>query len=59
MEDSVQNARSERDFWSRPEDQQRLVADFVHVPLARSIVIPDPAHFVHLDRAEHGRAEFL
>lgn len=50
---------SELDFWSRPEDRQSLLADLIHAPLVRSAVIANATHFVHLDRAEHGRAAFL
>lgn len=47
--------RSERDFWSRPEDQQLLMDDLVHSQRRRSITIPGATHFVHLDRPERGR----
>lgn len=50
---------SERDFWSRPADRKRLLADLVHARLVRSAEVPNATHFVHLDRAEHGRAEFI
>jgi pimeloyl-ACP methyl ester carboxylesterase len=50
---------SGRDFWSRPEDRQRLVADLVHAARVRTVVIPNATHFVHLDRPEHGQREFL
>lgn len=46
---------SERDFWSRPADRDKLKADLVHAPVVRVVVIPNATHFVHLDRAEHGR----
>jgi pimeloyl-ACP methyl ester carboxylesterase len=46
---------SERDFWSRPEDRQNLVADLVHAAKVRSVVIPGATHFVHLDRGDRGR----
>lgn len=51
--------RSERDFWSRPEDLDLLREHLVHAPLVRTEVIPDATHYVHLDRAEAGRARFL
>lgn len=50
---------SERDFWSRPEDRQNLVADLVHSPKVQAVVIPGATHFVHLDRADRGRAMLL
>jgi pimeloyl-ACP methyl ester carboxylesterase len=49
---------SERDFWSRPADRERLKDDLVHAPV-KVVVIPDATHFVHLDRAEHGRRVLL
>jgi pimeloyl-ACP methyl ester carboxylesterase len=45
---------SERDFWSRPADRERLQAHLVHAPL-KIVTIPGATHFVHLDRPEHGR----
>lgn len=47
--------RSEKDFWSRAEDQRTLVDDLVHAQRVRSITIPGGTHFVHLDRPERGR----
>ena len=51
--------RSERDFWSRPEDPQQLAAQLVHAPEVRVVVIPEATHHVHLDRPERGRTRFL
>lgn len=51
--------RSELDFWSRPEDQKRLVEGLVHAARVRALTIPKATHFVHLDRAEHGRRQLL
>jgi len=51
--------RGGRDFWSRPEDLQAFQHDAVH---AASVEILQPAeatHFLHLDRAEHGREALL
>lgn len=51
--------RSERDFWSRPEDARTLA---LHLSRAQSVTeatIPDATHHVHLDRAEKGRDQFL
>jgi pimeloyl-ACP methyl ester carboxylesterase len=50
---------SGRDFWSRPEDRERLAANLVHAARVRTVAIPDATHFVHLDRPEHGQREFL
>ena len=50
---------SERDFWSRSEDREHLVADLVHSPKVRVVVIPGASHFVHLDRSDRGRTELL
>jgi pimeloyl-ACP methyl ester carboxylesterase len=50
---------SERDFWSRPEDRELLIAHLMHAPIKRLVTIPDATHFVHLDRNEHGRQQFL
>jgi len=49
---------SERDFWSRPADREKIAHDLVHASL-RMVVIPNATHFVHLDRPEHGRSELL
>jgi pimeloyl-ACP methyl ester carboxylesterase len=46
---------SERDFWSRPADRDRLKADLVHAPRVSVVVIPGATHHVHLDRPERGR----
>jgi pimeloyl-ACP methyl ester carboxylesterase len=50
---------SERDFWSRPEDHQNLVADLVYSPTVKVVIFPGPTHFVHFDREEHGRKILL
>jgi alpha-beta hydrolase superfamily lysophospholipase len=50
---------SERDFWSRSEDREHLVADLVHSPRVGVVVISGATHFVHLDRPERGRTEVL
>ncbi|HUI83489.1 MAG TPA: hypothetical protein VL240_04655 [Candidatus Binatia bacterium] len=49
---------SERDFWSRPADREKIAHDLVHASV-RVVVIPDATHFVHLDRPERGRNELL
>jgi len=49
---------SERDFWSRAVDREKLEHDLVHAPV-RVVVIPGATHFVHLDRAERGRSNLM
>jgi pimeloyl-ACP methyl ester carboxylesterase len=44
---------SERDFWSRPANREKMVHDLVHASV-RVVVIPNATHFVHLDKPEHG-----
>ena len=51
--------RSERDFWSRPEDAQRLAEHLVHARKVESLVLPGATHFVHLERPARGRARML
>jgi pimeloyl-ACP methyl ester carboxylesterase len=51
--------RSERDFWSRPEDPPRLAVHAVHAPVVRQVTLPSATHFVHLDRPERGLDRFL
>ncbi|KAA8999068.1 alpha/beta hydrolase [Affinibrenneria salicis] len=48
--------RSAGDFWSRPEDAGALARE---APDARLLTIPQATHFVHLDRDEAGRNQFL
>jgi pimeloyl-ACP methyl ester carboxylesterase len=49
---------SERDFWSRPADREKIAHDLVHASV-RVVVIPNATHFVHFDKPEHGRGELL
>ncbi len=49
---------SERDFWSRPADREKIAHDLVHASV-RVVVIPNATHFVHLDKTEHGRSQLL
>jgi pimeloyl-ACP methyl ester carboxylesterase len=49
---------SERDFWSRPADREKLKQDLVHASV-RVVVIPNATHFVHLDKPEHGKNVLL
>jgi len=51
--------RSERDFWSRPQDAARLEQDLHRAANVRHVVIPNATHYVHLDRPEAGRSRFL
>ncbi len=51
--------RSERDFWSRPQDVELLAEHLVHAPRVRKMTLPDATHYVHLDRPERGRSAFL
>lgn len=51
--------RSERDFWSRPEDVELLREHSVHAREVQSVVLPQATHYVHLDRPKAGRARFL
>lgn len=48
--------RSERDFWSRPQDAQAIAAE---APQAKLVTLAGATHFVHLDRDEAGRGAFL
>ena len=50
---------SERDFWSRPADREKLQHDLVHAPSVKIVVLPNATHFVHLDRPERGRQQLL
>ena len=51
--------RSERDFWSRPEDAQTLAAHLSRATAVIQKTIPDATHHVHLDRPERGRDLFV
>lgn len=51
--------RSERDFWSRPQDAELLAEHLVHAPSVRKVTLLDATHYAHLDRPEHGRDAFL
>ena len=53
--------RSENDFWSRPQDATLLEAHLGarSTGSVSAIEIPQATHFVHLDRPERGRDEFL
>lgn len=47
--------RSERDFWSRPEDAEAFAHDAVRAREVRVVTLPGATHYVHLDRPQHGR----
>ncbi|MEX2315353.1 MAG: hypothetical protein WD628_06505, partial [Thermomicrobiales bacterium] len=51
--------RSERDFWSRPEDLERLVEHLIDAASVRAVTLPGVTHFAHLDRPERGRRQLL
>jgi|SRR5580658_9601198 pimeloyl-ACP methyl ester carboxylesterase len=51
--------RSERDFWSRPEDATAFIYDAVRARSVKLLALADATHFVHLDRAERGRDRLL
>ncbi|NGO46874.1 alpha/beta fold hydrolase [Streptomyces ureilyticus] len=51
--------RAENDFWSRPEDSERLAE---HLTSARSVrvrTLPGASHFLHLERIRYGRGQLL
>ena len=47
------------DFWSRPEDAEVLTSHLTSAARVRTVTIPGATHFVHLDRPERGRAQFV
>jgi pimeloyl-ACP methyl ester carboxylesterase len=51
--------RSGDDFWSRPEDMTKLQDHLVNAVDVKAVTIPKATHYVHLDRADKGRAQFL
>lgn len=51
--------QSENDFWSRDEDRERLVKQLVHSPFVKDVLIEDATHYVHLDRPDKGRNQFI
>jgi pimeloyl-ACP methyl ester carboxylesterase len=51
--------RSERCFWSRPEDPVRLAEHLVHAARVEVVTLEDATHFVHLERPERGRARLI
>ena len=51
--------RGSADFWSRPEDVQAFAHDAVHARSVQVVEIPGGSHFLHLERADAGRARLL
>ena len=51
--------RSERDFWSRPEDVQAFAHDATRAASLKIVTLPEATHFVHLDRPQRGRDQLL
>jgi pimeloyl-ACP methyl ester carboxylesterase len=51
--------RAERDFWSRPEDSERLAADLTGAAAVRVRTLPGASHYLHLERAPYGRGQLL
>jgi pimeloyl-ACP methyl ester carboxylesterase len=51
--------RSGNDFWSRPEDVTKLQEHSVNAQDVKVVTIPKATHYVHLDRADKGRSQFL
>jgi pimeloyl-ACP methyl ester carboxylesterase len=50
---------SERDFWSRAEDRERLQAHLVNAGEVKVVLLPGATHFAHLDRPARGRSALL
>jgi pimeloyl-ACP methyl ester carboxylesterase len=51
--------RSERDFWSRPEDVELLCEHLTQAREVQSVALPQATHYVHLDRPAAGRTRFF
>jgi pimeloyl-ACP methyl ester carboxylesterase len=56
---SVLIVRSGNDFWSRPEDAETLAGHLDNAKQVSVLTLPHATHFVHLDRAERGRAALI
>jgi pimeloyl-ACP methyl ester carboxylesterase len=50
---------SEKDFWSRAEDRDRLQAHLVNAGEVKVVTLPGATHFAHLDRPERGRQALI
>jgi pimeloyl-ACP methyl ester carboxylesterase len=46
---------SERDFWSRAEDRDRLQAHLVNAGEVQVVTLAGATHYAHLDRPDRGR----
>jgi pimeloyl-ACP methyl ester carboxylesterase len=51
--------RGEYDFWSRPSDLTSLAADLTAARQVSTITLPGATHYVHLDRPDKGRTQFV
>lgn len=51
--------RGSLDFWSRPDDLAALRRELVHTRRVEVVELPGAAHFVFLDRPEHGRERLV
>ena len=56
---SVLLVRGAADFWSRPEDVQAFAHDAVRAKKVETLEVPGATHFLHLERADAGRARLL
>ena len=50
---------SEKDFWSRAEDRDRLQAHLVNAGEVKVVTLPGATHYAHLDRPERGRQALI
>jgi len=50
---------SERDFWSRAEDRDRLQAHLVNAGEVKVVTLAGATHYAHLDRADKGRQALI
>jgi len=50
---------SERDFWSRAEDRDRLKAHLINAGEVQVVTLAGATHYAHLDRPERGRQALL
>jgi pimeloyl-ACP methyl ester carboxylesterase len=50
---------AERDFWSRSVDRKAMTRDLRGAANIERVLIPDATHYVHLDRPDRGRDNFL
>jgi pimeloyl-ACP methyl ester carboxylesterase len=50
---------SEKDFWSRAEDRDRLQAHLVNAGRVTVVTLPNATHYAHLDRPDRGRQALI